>query len=187
LNATPAAAAPVAPRGRLTPRLGWFKLQRADLARIRELGEVDGVSISTPVLIAVWAAFCDVANEKRSPTFEIAVGIIRKRAGVSRRTAFEAIKVLEFHLKMLTHTARKSENLTHFDTNIWTIFPAIEKTSAANALGNQRTTPSAEEVPQNSHKSVKNTEKESCASAAGPAAASAPQSAASQKGEVDKW
>ena len=142
-------------RAKLTPRLGWFKLHRADLARIRELGEVDGISVSIPVLIAVWSALCDIANEKRTPTFEVGVGIIRKRSGISRRTAFEALKVLETHLKMISHTSRKSESKPVFETNIWTVFQSIESPSANGALGKQRTRGSAKNEADNSHKGIK--------------------------------
>src|SRR5690348_1096051 len=97
----------VKPRSRLTPRRGYFKLHRADIARIRELGENDTIKVSTAVLIAVWQALCDIANEKRSTTFTVGIGIIRHRAGVSRRTAFSAIKVLESHLQMVAHLQNK--------------------------------------------------------------------------------
>jgi len=146
------------PRERLTPRHGWYKLWRADIARIRELGERDDVSISCPVLIAVWSALSDIANEKNSTTFDATIGIIRSRAGVSRRTAFDALKVLE-SLGLVARNQNKNADNSHLDANTWTIFPSVKLPSANAALGKRRTTPSANESLKNSHRGIKNSPK----------------------------
>lgn len=139
-------------RTRLTPRRGFFPLHRADIARIRELGESDDEGVSIPVLIAVWAALCDIANETHSTRFDVGVGIIRHRAGVSRKTAFNALAVLERRLKML----KRTENIRKTDKgkkvqedNTYTIFQTKERAKGrenkALPQSNKNPTPSVNE------------------------------------------
>ncbi len=107
-------------RQRLFPRVGWFKIYRADTSRIREWGESDG-RVSTAVLVSVWVAMIDIANEERSATFTRSIGIIWKRAGVSRRHTSNALAALEA-LGMLTkETHRAKEPGKFFDANTWTL------------------------------------------------------------------
>ena len=107
-------------RQRLFPRVGWFKIYRADTARIREWGESDG-RVSTAVLVSVWVAMIDISNEERSATFTRSVGIIRKRAGVSRRHTLSALAALEAMGMVARETHRAKETGKFFDANTWTL------------------------------------------------------------------
>ena len=107
-------------RQRLFPRVGWFKIYRADTSRIREWGESDG-RVSTAVLVSVWVAMIDISNEERSATFTRSVGIIRKRAGVSRRHTFSALAALEALGMLARETHRAKEPGKFFDENTWTL------------------------------------------------------------------
>ena len=149
MSATP----PPAKRQRLIPRAGWFKLFRADTARIRECGENDG-RVSVAVLMAVWVALVDVANEERGCTFTKGVGIIRSRAGVSRRHTFTALASLVAIGMVSKETHRAQQAGKFFDENTWTLHPSnLTPLGAKAALGNHCT--SASKRANRLHKGTK--------------------------------
>jgi predicted RNA-binding Zn-ribbon protein involved in translation (DUF1610 family) len=92
-----AASAVVKPRSSPPHSHGWFKVWRHDRAAIIE--QCEGATLA---VLSVWDALCDIANEKRSASFDISIGIIRTRAGTSRSTTFRAIELLE-GMGMLAH------------------------------------------------------------------------------------
>jgi hypothetical protein len=141
-------------RQRLIPRVGWFKVYRADTARIRECGASD-CRVSTAVLISVWLALVDIANEERSSTFTRSVGIIWKRAGVSRRHTFSALSAL-VDLGMLGKETHRANPGKFFDENTWTLHQ-----SNLSPLGKQCTRQplhSASKRAIHLHKGIKNAE-----------------------------
>jgi hypothetical protein len=99
----------------------------------------------------------DIGNEKRGDSFQVSIGIIRNRAGVSRRTVFDALAVLE-SLRMVSHTQNKQPSEDEdkkskrkrkkvlFSANTWTIYP-----SAPDARGNTRTRGSAKDEAVSAH------------------------------------
>jgi hypothetical protein len=140
-------------RPSLSPRRGYFPVYRADIARIKEH---DGL-VSTPVLVSVWIALSDLANEHRSPCFTASIGVIRHRAGVSRRTAFAAVKVLAEELAMVEREQPPGAD-SSFAPNNWTLRQSSKEPCARSALGKRRT--SAPKVPQILHTGVNKSLKE---------------------------
>lgn len=67
----------------------WFKVARADRDRI-----VTHCGEKSPGALAVWLAFCDLANRNRSPRFRSSGAEISRIAGVSRRTVERIIPLL---------------------------------------------------------------------------------------------
>jgi hypothetical protein len=109
------------PHASLAPRAGWFRLYRADVARIREHGADDGGTSSSATLLAVWVALNDLANEHQDTTFTVGMGLIAHRAGVSRRSAQYAFPRLEA-LGMLKRRHNKVHQRRHAPST-WTIYP----------------------------------------------------------------
>lgn len=67
----------------------WFKVGRADRDKIlASCGE------KSPGVVAVWLAFCDVANRHRSGRFTASTAELGRVAGVGRRTVERTLPVL---------------------------------------------------------------------------------------------
>ncbi len=69
---------------KLAPQRGWFPIWRQDLAVINEQLGTTAKSASAK---AVLLALCQLANDRRSATFEARITLIASLAGVSYRTA----------------------------------------------------------------------------------------------------
>lgn len=92
---------------KLSPRFGWFKIFRADVARILTHGATDDAKIKPPTIVCIWCALVSIANEQKSTKFNVSVGLIAYQSGVSRRTAVHGLAVLEGKLQMLSRTENK--------------------------------------------------------------------------------
>lgn len=131
-------------RARVKPLNGFYKLWRQDMERIRQHGEQDAGNISIPTLMAIWAALCDIANDKRSHTFTVSIGIIRTTAGVARSTAFLALDLLE-KLGMVNSVENKrmKDGKPVNDPSTYTIYPTEKAPKQKPTQSDKKTTHSS--------------------------------------------
>jgi hypothetical protein len=147
-------------RARVKPLNGFYKLWRLDMERIRQHGEQDAEaeSISIPTLMAIWAALCDIANDKRSNTFTISIGIIRKTAGVARCTTFVALDVLEKlgMVKAVSNSTTDASGKVTQKESTYTIYPTEKAPTKAGVSSDKKTRPSSDKKtpPSPNHRHV---------------------------------
>lgn len=149
-------------RRKLSARRGWLKVQRPDLVLIREQGAAETGSVSVPAMIAIWIALVDLADEHRTETFTVAIGLIGFRAGLGRRHTVSALEVLE-RLGLLCRTPNRDPyNPKRQIESTWTIRPATSckdcKTPPAKERGiclpgsvKPRSEPRGEKVVRRGH------------------------------------
>ena len=107
---------------------GWFKVFRDDRAKI-----IDHCEGTTLACLSVWDALSDLSNEHRSASFNVSVGIIRKRAGTSRSTTFRALDLLE-ELGMLSRKQNLVEGQNALQVSSYTLLtPSLCETTQSES------------------------------------------------------
>ncbi len=129
---------------RLHVRYGWFRVHRADIARIVQHCQ-PGKSAS---VICTWLALLDMANQRKAESFDVGVGVLCSISGLSRRTIFDTFKVLE-NLGLLSRRKNPSQAGKFFDETTYSVKPVGNNRTTPQR--NNRTTPSASKVPHPSH------------------------------------